>query len=422
MEIKDGELHLKGKEAEDYQAFLDARNKSEANKNFEQIVKDQYQKLRKEEIESQKKEKPALYEGEGFLDNKSVPFGLKARAFQKQMRGLFDKNNDQYLEGVHEMNKLVRSGEAMDEGTPAEGGYGVSPIFYQDTIQKAMDESVMADANVIPISTNQLYSTEFLTGVSVADSSELGTPAHTLVTLDQFNLTTKDTRASTVISRNLLDDAPQMLAIVQKSYNEALKTKFNQIVFTDATGSSKNFNGALAEGVTGSAPDEVTTGGAKVKRVGVNADAVNNRFLSKVIHSLSPEDWAGSKWYFNDGWSETLENIEDDNRRPLLYDANSGIPTSMKGFPIRRVTDMPVPSTLTAGQLFAAFGNLRTTCHVWMRQSAEFVTIREGTVNGVNCGEQRAMGLVMFMRYAYKVYVRRFNDGRRTGLTLIGID
>ena len=92
----------------------------------------------------------------------------------------------------------------------------------------------------------------------------------------------------------------------------------------------------------------------------------------------------------------------------------------MKGFPISRQRVMPY-SGLTSAQRFAAFGNLGATCHVWMRMAPEFAVIREGTVNGVNCGEQRCLGLVMFMRYAFKVYVRRYNDAVRTGLTLIAV-
>lgn len=416
--VNDGELLLKGKEAEEFKAFMAERERSEETKRFEALVRGEVEKL-KNELPKEKKEvnKPI------FAKTQDVPFHLKAKAFQKQVKGMYQKNNDMYLEGVHEANELIaRSGEAMDVGTPAEGGYGATPIFYQDTIQKAMDDSAVADANVIPISTNQLYSTEFLTGVSVADSSELGTPTNTMVTLDQFNLTTKQTRASTVISKELMEDAPQLLAVVQKSYQEALKTKFNQIIFTDATGSSKNFNGVMAETVTGSGAGltGVTTGGAKVYFLSGASDSVTNTDLSRVVHSLSPEDWSGAKWYFNDGWSETLETVVvDGTQRPLLFDPMGGVPTRMKGFDIRRVTDMTVPSAATTGQPFAAFGNLSTTCHLWMRTSAEFVTVREGTVNGVNCGEQGAMGLVMFMRYAFKVYVRRFNDGRRTGLTLI---
>lgn len=416
-EMKDGELILKGKEAEEFKAFMKERSESEEAKRFEALVKSEIAKEMKNNRSEEEKERKPIFE-----KYQDVPMNLKAKAFQKQIKGMYSKNKDQYLEGLNEANMLVRSGEAMDVGTVAEGGYGVTPIFYQDTIQKAMDESAVKDADVIPISTNQLYSTEFLTGVSVADSSELGTPTHTMVTLDQFNLTTKQTRASTVISKELMEDAPQLLAVVQKSYNEALKTKFNQIIFTDATGSSKNFNGCMAETVTGSGAGltGTTTGGAKVYFLSGTADSVSNTDLTRVIHSLSPEDWPGAKWYFNDGWSETLESvIVDGTQRPLLFDPAGGVPTRMKGFDIRRVTDMTVPSAATAGQPFAAFGNLSTTCHLWMRTSAEFVVVREGTVNGVNCGEQGAMGLVMFMRYAFKVYVRRFNDGRRTGLTLI---
>jgi HK97 family phage major capsid protein len=410
--VNDGELLLKGREAEEFKSFMAERAKSEEAKRFEALAKNEIAKLMSENQKEEKKERKPVFE-----KYQDVPMHLKAKAFQKQVKGMFSKNKDQYLEGLNEANLLMRTGEAMDVGTSAEGGYGVTPIFYQDTIQKAMDESAVADADVIPISTNQLYSTEFLTGVSVADSSELGTPAHTMVTLDQFNLSTKQTRASTVISKELMEDAPQLLAVVQKSYQEALKTKFNQIIFTDATGSSKNFNGALAETVT----LNTTTGGCPVKYLSGAHDSVTNQFLTQVVHSLSPEDWSGAKWYFNDAWSEALESlVVDGTQRPLLFDPMGGVPTQMKGFPIRRVTDMPNATTLTAAQLFAAFGNLSTTCHLWMRTSAEFAVIREGTVNGVNCGEQGAMGLVMFMRYAYKVYVRRFNDGRRTGLTLIG--
>lgn len=422
-------ITLSGKELEEYQAMLKEREGDSTAKAMEAIVKQEFARIEsanKEEFEKIRKEnKKALFDTSAS-QKKDSPWGFDMKAalgFQKQVKAMWNKNKDQYLEALSDQgldpDTVTLSGETQNEGTNADGLYAVAPVYYTDPFMKSMKESVLSDCNVIPVSTNRAISSEFLSGVSVSDVAETVAGTHSKWQLDQIDITIKDTRASTVITRNLLDDAPQLWALTQKSYAEALKTKWNQVVFTDATGSSKNFNGMLSETVT----DGVTTGGAIVKTLSGDVASVGNTFLNEVVHSLSEEDWyqgGGAKWYFNDGWSTDLEGIKDDNNRPLLFDVNGAPPTMMKGFKISRQRVMPY-SGLTSGQRFAAFGNLGDTCHVWMRMAPEFAVIREGTVNGVNCGEQRCLGLVMFMRYAFKVYVRRYNDAVRTGLTLIAV-
>lgn len=417
------EIILKGKEAEEYEAARVARENSAADVAMKEEIARQLKELELGKKVVTKEAKEIYSEQAG--KHAELSFDRKARALQRQILGMIYRNKDQFLSGFTELGgdegMIVRSGETQNEGTAADGLNAVAPAFMLDVMAKTMKDSILYQkANVIPVTTLTAYHTPLLTGISVADSTETGTPANTRVSLDQFNISVKDTRASTVFSNNLLADAPQLYNFVVRMYGEALKTKHNQILFTDSTGSSKNFNGMLAETVTGSGfgLTGVTTGGAKVYFLSGGTDSVTNADLNAVVHSLSEEDWPNAEWYFNDGFSTDLENLVGQDQRPLLFAANDGVATRLKGHNIQRCRVMPYTS-LTAGQPFAAFGDLKSTCHFWDRQDATFAVIREGTVNGVACGEQGATGLVMFKRHAFKVYVNRFNDAVRTGLTLI---
>lgn len=356
-----------------------------------------------------KAEKKPLPWGEAAIPEEEKNAHYTLQYVKAQIRGERNMANE-YFEALGGKGEA----RASSEGTDADGGYWVPPVYYTESLYKPQQESLLfSDCNVTPTNSKTIKQNYLDTGVSVAFTDELSAATHTQPVDEQWSLDVKKLSASTSFSNELLEDAPLFYNQTSKLIGEAYKQKLNQVLFTLST----PFDGLLSSDLTSSDLSIVTLDSPTVDTTSLTFEKLMAGF-----DSINSEDEEGLTFYSNVSVRNVIYKMRGEDGHPVMWDArgtNVGIPKFALGVPFKTVKEMPSASSINGSSAgFLVLGNLKKSCHVFDRSGMTMKVVTEGTVNSNNLAEKDMTGIIVRKRFAFKVFVPEYNSGEKTGLVV----
>lgn len=348
------------------------------------------------------------------LNRKQKAF--RAMAAVQWYRGLLEKDWTKAHEAFEmcggERMKEADYVRAHNETTATAGGTSVAPVFMTDLMYQTMNESMLwTKTNVIPVSTNSIYRTALNAGVtSYWGVSESTAATHTQRTQTQRNIPVYNMRTLTSFSLELLDDAQRFYAETINLLRESIKYLCDQVLFTVTTPTDGILSADLVDSI-----DNATTYDMK----GYQMSGTNPTFdaLVGILETLAEEDEEGAEFYLPRSTKFKCLGIKDQQLMPVLgsMGLTKGFGKELLGYPINTSRVLSTPSA--DGTKYGCYGNLKKTVTVYDRQQMTAKVIDQGTVNSANMGETGGLGLALFYRFGFDVFVPKYNDGSKTGLT-----
>ena len=331
----------------------------------------------------------------------------KNTAFRNHIRGLKIKDKNMVEEAYHALGGEDYQRAYQSEGTDADGGYSVPPIYHTDILQQAQEKSILfQEANVMRTTSKTDNFTYLDASASVAFVDEANDIASSKMTQGQFSISQKKIAAIGMFTNETLNDAPMLYSKVVDNIKEKLEIKYNEILFTLTT----PFDGILSSNLTSSDLTEQTCGTT------VAATSIAN--LTDVVNAISSANERNAKFYGSRSVRSALSTIAVNNYGDQLQflGMRSGILRELMGFPFVTVEEMPSATSVSSGSAFAVFGDLKATCHVVVNTDVRMQVLTEGTIDGVSLAQKDMTAVRLVTRLGFKVFVPKKANGDKLGL------
>jgi HK97 family phage major capsid protein len=234
-------------------------------------------------------------------------------------------------------------------GTDAYGGY-ITPTDERLEVLAYMRETSVAlqDAHIEQLTTDTMTVPVEEEAVTVAFRDEGSAVTADSAKFAQRTIATKNLDAYVPASKEVVQDASQLVGILMAQFNEAIGKKVDSAVFkADADGPASGILSARCGYSQNFATDSA--------HFSMILEADLRGIVSKVL--ARPQDEARLRWYGHPSpiWNY-IKALKDGDSRPLFYDTVGGDPARMVGYPIRYAYRMP--SASEAATAFLAFGDL----------------------------------------------------------------
>ncbi len=115
-------------------------------------------------------------------------------------------------------------------------------------------------------------------------------------------------------------------------------------------------------------------------------EQLNYTLLNRIPYAVHSQRLAGAKWFMHRSVMEIIMNLKDANGRSLFRNATGSESATLLGYPVRLVEAMPGADSVSDGEHFMVFGNLRNVT-IYDRQQISVKILTEGTVDSINLGE-----------------------------------
>jgi HK97 family phage major capsid protein len=225
---------------------------------------------------------------------------------------------------------------------------------------------VPTTANTISLKTRDTGMTAYYT--DEASSITKSKPQYSEIVLVAKKLAT----LSDPVSSELISDA--IVDMVQEIGIEAAEAIAYQEDMQVFNGTGAPFTGVLQH----ASVNEVEQQGS--------VEQITYEILNQLPYAVNSQRLAGAKWYMHRSVMEIIMKLKDGNGKPLFRAANGSEPASLLGYPLRLVEAMPAADTVSSGESFIVFGNLRNVT-IYDRQQIAVKILSEGTVDSINLGE-----------------------------------
>lgn len=300
----------------------------------------------------------------GKKEFKPVPTGLTREQkydFGKYLIAAYkntnhNENSKQIIKEFHEKyqttyidddkeDKEIKA--AMNEGTDAQGGYGVPDLFLDQIWRIAEQASVaLRDATQIPLTTG--YKLPVISkdgGVTVSWVNEAGAAQESEPTLAKTTTEAKKMLVYSKLSNELLED--EEVGIVDFIINlwaEAMGAEIDAQAFD---GSGSPFTGVLrASGVN------TVTAAASI----LNLDWDD---CADAISLIKPSVLANAKFYLHRTILNVLRKTKDTTNQYIWQPPQGNRPATIWDFPYELVEQMPSTSDNALNKGFLFFGNMK---------------------------------------------------------------
>lgn len=267
-----------------------------------------------------------------------------------------DEEVAQAQEKFASMLKAIKNGDvaqvkALNEGTPADGGYLVHPEFEKGVFKVMEDYGVFKDCKIIPMAGNTKYITRRLQGVEVFYTDEATAYSNTEMTFDQIELIARKIGAILPATYELIEDnstGEDIWTQAQAEFAVAMAQFIDTEVLTGtATGASK------IKGITNLADVNV------VALTG-NATTLTHAKLIDLVRSvpLKFQKTGKAKFYMDQSLIAVVEKLVDDNNRPLYRTLDDGSKSFLLGHEVV-LTDVVAGAAAGVDTPVIVFGNLK---------------------------------------------------------------
>lgn len=338
----------------------------------------------------------------------SAPKDLdKATAFRNHIRGLRNKDRNMVEEAYHALGGEDYARAYQSEGTDADGGYSVPPIYHTEILQQAQDKSILFQECNVMRTTSKTDNFNYLNAsASVAFVDEANDIASSKMTQGQFSISQKKVAAIGMFTNESLNDAPLLRSKVVDNIKDKLEEIYNQILFTLNT----PFDSILSTNLTSSDLTEQTCGTT------VAGTSIAN--LTDVVNAISAANERNAKFYGSRSVRSALSTVAVNTTGDQLQflGMRGGILRELMGFPFVTVEEMPSASSVTSGSGFAVFGDLKATCHVVVNTDVRMQVLTEGTIDGVSLAQKDMTAVRLITRLGFKVFVPKKPNGNKIGL------
>lgn len=331
----------------------------------------------------------------------------KATAFRNHIRGLRNKDKNMVEEAYHALGGDDYARAYQSEGTDADGGYSVPPIYHTEILQQAQNKSILFQECNVMRTTSKTDNFNYLdASASVAFVDEANDIASSKMTQGQFSISQKKVAAIGMFTNESLNDAPLLYSKVVDNIKDKLEEKYNQILFTLNT----PFDSILSTNLTSNDLTEVSCGAS------VAGTSIAN--LTTVVNSISSANERNAKFYGSRSVRSDLSTISINTTGDQLQflGMRGGILRELMGFPFVTVEEMPTASSVTSGSAFAVFGDLKATCHVVVNTDVRMQVLTEGTIDGVSLAQKDMTAVRLITRLGFKVFVPKRANGDKLGL------
>ncbi len=240
--------------------------------------------------------------------------------------------------------------------TDSEGGYLV-PTEFSDRIFRLADDYGVArrDAFTVNMKSNTKKMPAGLTGVTMTYVDEGGKKPLTKGSFGTVELVARTASGISAMTNDIVQDSsPDLVSYLERLIPESLAKREDTSIFFG--------NDGTIEGITGATADNAIEAVATQTASGATVDGVTLDDLNEMKYGIKGSAAVGAKFYCNRNFIGVLERIKDDNGRYLISTSpDNGAVKKIWGVPIE--TSDAFPSSPTAGDIVAVFGNLQNCYH-----------------------------------------------------------
>ncbi len=261
--------------------------------------------------------------------------------------------------------RLLQSSVATEK-IGEDGGFLLPEEMSENIVKKLQgsDESLMAKANVIPVSGNSLTvnvdeSQPWNQGIQAYWTQEGGTITGSKPVFKQAAWRLQKIAALVTATDELLDDAVALGGYIQNSAPDAFMHKINSAILTG--------NGAgKPQGIVNS-PFAVTVDKESMQTNGT----VVARNVLKMYARLFPVSLGKSAWYINPGVLDQLMTLVDDNGN-FMYISPGGLGNQLNSSPYGTLLGRPVIPLMGSMPALGSLGDiiLADLSYYWMIKKA----------------------------------------------------
>jgi len=341
----------------------------------------------------------------------------KPTAFRNYFLGAKRKERTMFEEAYHALGGEDFSRAYNSEGTDADGGYSVPPVFHTEIIQQAQEESVLfTDCDVVRTNSKQ-DKFNFLDGSTTIyfPGSEATDITSSKMTQDQFSVDQVKYGALCAFSNELLNDAPTFMNNVQRNIQDRLKSKYNEILFTLTT----PYDGILSSDLTDSVTNPTTYDLTGIS-CGATVDGTSLNNLLDGINAVSSDNLNRAKFYGSRSVRSALSKIAiNTTGQPLILQQfmTGGIMKTLMDYEYKAIEEMPASSAVTtSGIPFLVFGDLKTCCKVVVNTDVRMMVSDQGYADSKSFFQADMTGIRLIGRLGFKVFVPKRPDGQKLGL------
>jgi len=251
--------------------------------------------------------------------------------------------------------------KALSTAVNADGGFSV-PVELDNQIEKRLRDlsPVRADANVVAIGSSKYKKLVNVGGITSGWISETGARVETVTpTLQEIMPPLGEIYANPAATQAMLDDANFN---VENWLSEDLAEEFSfqeNDAFVNGTGINKP-KGFLQYVVSAAADATRTFGEIQALNTGVAGNwAIANPsdILVDIIHAMKSGYRSGAKFYMNTSLLSEIRKFKDIDGNYLWRPGlENGAPSTLLGYPVVEVAEMPVKAALS---LSLAFANMK---------------------------------------------------------------
>lgn len=271
----------------------------------------------------------------------------KLQTFGKIIQCVYKATHHKDALAVDTLDELGVYWRAMQEDTPAEGGYLV-PEEHEPIVLRIPERGVIEPrCRVIPMTSKSKNIPDETAGVTTYWVAEEGSITESQPTLGQVQITAKKQAGLVTVSNELLEDSsPNVETYLGEIFTEAMMLEFdNQLL----NGTGDPVSGVL----TAKAGYSVVLDSGST-----SFSAIGFEKLSEAISKLSPLVLADAVFVLHPDVLHYVRILKDDQNRPIWTPAGQG-PGQLYGHSIVESTKMPGAGDSGSDTAFIVFGNFR---------------------------------------------------------------
>lgn len=266
--------------------------------------------------------------------------------------------------------------KAMSTGSDEDGGYLVETVTSNEVLRFMDEYGILRKyANVITTNAHALKINTRNAGMTAYFHAEAVSPTQSGITYSQVTLT--PARLSTLsdpISQELIEDS--LVNMINEVGIEAMQAMAYKEDLVGFTGTGVVADGGFTGICNHASVQTVQFTGALS---GLDFTAINN-----LLHKLPASRRIGAQFFANKEIASLVRGIKDNNDRPIFIESMSAnVPSTLFGFPFIEADAMP-DTTVTDGQGFLVFGNLRNCVRIYDRRELIVEVTGQGYVNSVD--------------------------------------
>lgn len=308
------------------------------------------------------------------LQKQNADRAKKAGIFNGDVKEARKEANQKFAEMLKRSGQsmVVKSGEYLDGGTNADGGFTIDETLFAEINLLLTDFGVARrEMRVIPLRGRKANLNALATDVSVAWTTEGGSKPLTKFTINQVSAELKKLTAIVPWSDELAEDTEiDVVSFLAGRFSEKIAEKEDQAFFNgDGT--------ATYGGITGL----LSSAGTTVTMTGTSFETMDADDLIDMVDALPQGAHANAKFYLHRTNMSTIRRLKDNEGQYIYQRPSEAGPATIWGYPVVLVEAMPAKADSAEDTAFVLFGDLRKAYTIVTKANGtEFLISREGTL------------------------------------------